>query len=147
MPSTVTPERVLTILQPWIGLILSGRKTVEFRSWPVPWRAIDVDVALHFAKTGSAGDERAGHIVAVATLREACTWRIDVPEESRCQRCIEQERLIQEHNPGWFIGTAFRWHLDNVRLVKPMPYKGAQGLLYYTGAPLELLDTEAQDGR
>ena len=118
----------ITICQPYAELIVRGDKPIENRSWPTNYRG---NIAIHAGKSRAwmddGDDERYsdpplafGAIVGVAEI-VACLNR-DAKEWP------ERWRHLQEHehaNGPWC------WVFENIRRVRPIPYRGAQGLWIY----------------
>lgn len=108
--------KALTICQPYAHLITIGAKRVENRNWSTPYRG---PLVIHAGKSREwmdpeDEDERYvfGAIVAVADLVD-CVW-FDA---------LSREQQRDEHTFGPYC-----WMLDAVTPVKPVPYRGAQGL-------------------
>ena len=97
--------KVLSIKQPWIELILLGRKTVEFRSWTTDFRG---EFLLHSSKKPdlscrsdlSLDKLEYGKIIGIAEL-------VDVED---------------------FGDGQYGFHLSNVRRIKSISHNG---LLYF----------------
>lgn len=113
--------KALVVRQPWAGLIASGLKTLEVRSWQTRYRGELVIVAAKARdRMGAAGDcppellDVLGRPIALVELT-ACRYGrpLDYPAA-----CIE------------FDLTHFVWKLDNVRiLTNPPPIPGRLGLI------------------
>ena len=125
--TTITPERVLTIDPFWLALLLDGgltSKTVEYRARALPAAGEGTDVALHCAATGKGSmREAARMILAVARLTTCRDWA--------CERCKLSRAATENYAAQtgrdvsrWTIG----WHVDAVRFVKPVKWRGNVGL-------------------
>ena len=113
--------KALTICQPYAELIARGLKVIENRHWPTMYRG---PLAIHAGKsrawlddtyTEDLGGEQAmtfGAVVAVADLID-CRRITDLPEELQ----------LNEHANGPYC-----WLLSNVRRIRPVAWRGAQGL-------------------
>lgn len=123
--------KALTICQPYAELIARGMKLVENREWSTNYRgllyihagksrewldgATDEDLRLEFGR-----DIEFGAIVAVASLADC----IHIDKVGRGMAAQRWPWLAEhEHTNGTWC-----WVLANVRRVKPVPWKGAQGL-------------------
>lgn len=103
----------LIIDEPWIGLILQGRKTWEMRSRKTKVRG---DVAL--IRKGS------GMIVGTVELYDCITCDPELLPLSSFH-CIPQS---QAHVfDKWNIA----WKLRNVEVIEPTPYKHKQGAVIW----------------
>jgi len=107
--------KALVIRQPWASLIMSGKKSIELRTWRSHFRGQFVVCASAGApKKANAGrfpglDMPRGVAVAVVELvnvREATA-------EDAPRACCDVE-----------VGREFAWELRVVRVLKPFPVKG-----------------------
>ena len=99
--------RALSVRQPWAGLIASGRKTIETRTWATKYRG-----ELLIVSSKRPPIEPAGCTVALADLVDCRPMSADDEAAACC-----------EVYPG-----AFAWVLGNIRTVAPVPVKGALGI-------------------
>ena len=116
----------LSIRQPWVELILLGRKTIEVRSWSTKHRG---DLWLHAGKpvdakacaaTGTPASElRRGALVGVARVVECF-------EFDRASWARHQSAHLNyiDFRPG-----LFGWLLEGARRIEPVPYLGKLGLM------------------
>ncbi len=122
----------LSIRQPWTELILSGRKTIEVRSWPTKYRG---ELWLHAGKktdtNALARFTLSGENICVGAILGKCEL-ID---------CVEFNDLTWEHwrtghlNDGILTNKSFAWFLRNPVRVPQEPMKGRLGLMrIQTGA-------------
>jgi hypothetical protein len=153
----VSEIRVLSLLQPWASLWVSGDKMIETRSWGTDYRGL---VAVHASK-GFRVDER--HLCTLEPFVSALTklgFRklVDIPrgcligvvELTGClrmtdrplfpvaseislgddQRLTDNEREFGHYAPGRFAWTTGprRW-----RFKTPIPMRGALGLRRLAG--------------
>ncbi|SFT82634.1 ASCH domain-containing protein [Paraburkholderia aspalathi] len=119
------PQVALSIRQPWAELIVSGRKTIEVRTWTTDYRGA---VFIHASKsvaeefvplfpdvipTYLGGLIGIVNVVSVESFSQA-TW----------------SRLRPGHLvPGPMPKGAFGWKLEKAkRLVHPLPVRGQLGL-------------------
>lgn len=108
--------RILTVQQPWAGLIASGSKTIELRSWSTSYRG---PVAIHagrsFDKRGlhHAEHGKRGHVLCIVDL-------VDVRESSAND--MRHAGIELPH-----VGL-YSWVLRNVRAIEPREAPGALGL-------------------
>jgi len=120
----------ITIWQPWASLIATGRKPVENRRKPYPWRSvIGRTVAIH-AGVATRGIEYVGNygidnlpfgaVVALVTLVDVVAF--DVIQSARCP---ESYRSLREHEH-----TEGPWCLivGDVEKTPVIPATGRQGL-------------------
>lgn len=96
----------LSVRQPWAALILSGRKTVEVRTWPTPRRG---PVLLHAGKLADARAEPwalvdGRQLAASAALRGGVVGVVEIAD---CVEYATAEAFAADaerhRNPaGWF---------------------------------------------
>lgn len=115
--------RALSIRQPWVSLILAGRKKIETKSTTTKRRG---RVFLHASAT-MGPSERAAAIregLDPDTLpRGAIVGSVDIIDSVRAEdlEVSANERRVGDYSPG-----RWGWKLDDVRaLPKPVPAKGA----------------------
>jgi hypothetical protein len=129
-----TPTHAISIRQPWLELILRGRKTVEFRSWRAPERHVGVPIALAATAQPEAGwnyilgcratdpPPPCGVILAIATI----IWQTEFALP--LTRGNDLEGLTYEPGfPGFRCDTDNRWwawRLRNIVPVEPIPCRG-----------------------
>ena len=120
--------RGLVIREPWIGLILSGRKTWEVRGQRVKMRG---RIALIRSGSGMiVGQARVleviGPLTAAALGRQI--RRHAVPQ-------AELRRFVKKYN-----GRAFAWVLGEIKRFKhPLPYKHPRGAISWVRLPDDAL--------
>lgn len=118
--------KAISLWQPYASAILLGFKRVETRHWTTNYRG---ELAIHAAKKDTKELRAIGHrysgfphtlprgeIVAIVTLVGV------VPIELLKGAVTPMEEYFGDYNSG-----RFGWILDNIRPVKPFPYKGGQG--------------------
>ncbi|MGE3276746.1 MAG: ASCH domain-containing protein [Vicinamibacterales bacterium] len=119
----MTSIPALTVCQPYAHLIASGDKPVENRGWPTRYRG---PLLIHAGKSRAwldEGDELVcpemafGAFVAVVDL-VAC-----LPKAEPSQWGAWSHLLSHPHTHG-----AWCYVLENVRRIRPVPARGAQGL-------------------
>ena len=110
--------KALTICQPYAEMIALGEKTIENRNWPTSYRG---PLAIHAGKSRAwmdpddlklYPDMSFGFVVALAELVD----------------CVQITRLPAHRADNEHANGPFCWLLENVRRIKPVPAKGAQGL-------------------
>jgi predicted transcriptional regulator len=106
--------RALTIRQPWAGLIMSGVKDVENRTWfpdPPPDRLIVHAGLKRWRPTADA-------------------QRVDLDEEyGALLGTVSLERVIVRATSTWAVHGHWHWVLHDPRpFLEPIPAKGRQGL-------------------
>lgn len=114
--------KALSIKQPWADLIVSGKKTIETRTWKTSFRG-DILVVTSMRPQGILPG---GHAVAVATIAD-CRPMTREDEVAAC--CAVYER-------------AHSWVLENVRKIKPFPVKGKLSLYEVDVCTCNLLELE-----
>lgn len=116
----------LSIRQPWIDLILAGRKTIEVRTWKTHHRG---PLWLH---AGKCVDTQACDAHALSPSRlitGAIVGAVDL------ENCFEFDldkwtSLLPQHlNIVPFDKRYFGWTLRDPIRIAPIPYRGALGLM------------------
>lgn len=113
--------KCISIRQPWAGLIGSGRKTIELRTWSTSYRGPLLVLAGGAFAAGDVGWPKVGPrgvalcIVDLVDVRPAT--REDA--ERACSKRPEHDDNGKPH---------FAWMLSNPRPVKHVPVKGRLGL-------------------
>jgi activating signal cointegrator 1 len=131
--STITGTG-LSIRQPWVELILQGRKTIEVRTWSTSHRG---ELWLH---AGQRVDNQAcakHHISGTGLVLGAIVGAVDVED---CFRFDAQtwHSLRKAHlNIVPFDERYYGWQLRNPRRISPVSYRGTLGLMNvsYRGNP------------
>ena len=118
--------RALSIRQPWAELILSGRKTIETRTWRTSQRGliaihagwiVDEDICALYG-FDPAGLARGG-LVGTVEVRGVFAFSAETWRDLRDQHCVPDE------DPAGRVG----WWLENpCRLGELIPLRGLPGL-------------------
>ena len=128
------PTRCISLWQPWASAVALGLKTVETRGWDTKYRGL---IAIHAAVKWSKPQQQfyqqlcvrcpslqvlgsrppLGAIVAVARIAD-CKMAVEVFQSAGA---INQAL-------GDYTHGRFAWLLADVVAIKPVPYKGRQGL-------------------
>lgn len=95
--------KALSIKEPWASMILSGKKTIETRTWKTKYRG-----SILLCASKNPESKISGMAFATAELI-SCLPMNEYDEEKSC--C--------EVYPG-----AYSWFLENVKKIKPFPVKG-----------------------
>jgi len=104
--------KALSVKQPWAGLIASGRKTIETRTWQTQHRG---DLLICSSAQPEGPDSgKALCIVRVVDCRPMTK---------------QDERAACCH----LYAGAWAWVLEGVRLIDPVPVKGRLGLYELSG--------------
>ena len=116
----------ITIRQPWVELILQGRKPYEIRSWGTSYRG---PIMLHAAKALDKSALVALEIDASSLFRGGFVGRAELKD---CRPFTRADARVLRQN-GAFVGKwsagRFAWELTNVcRLPALVPFRGALGL-------------------
>ena len=120
----------ITIRQPWVELILQGRKPYEIRSWGTSYRG---PLMLHAAKALDKSALVALGIDASSLFRGGFVGRAELKD---CRPFTRADAKVLRRD-GAFVGKwsagRFAWELANVsRLPTPVPFRGALGLFSIT---------------
>lgn len=125
--------RALSIIEPWLQLLISGKKTVEFRTWTAP-SIVGHDLLLCSSK---GWDKDCAEVVQDLYLRrdeveDARKWRgharciVRVRGIVRAREEIHGEQLgFSYHDDG---KPTFGWEFEDVRPIEPFPVRGQLGI-------------------
>jgi hypothetical protein len=123
------PWYALSIKQPWAGLIVAGKKTVEVRTWPTARRG---PVLIHTGKIPDPRPEAWVH-VTTQTLKKLCQVRGGIIGQAELVDCVDYSQPVDflkdvpKHlnNPAWYQpGRMFGFRFVQARPVPFFPYKG-----------------------
>jgi len=99
--------KALSVQEPWLSMIVSGRKTIETRSFPTKYRGTLLLCGSKKVKGIYAG--------VAACLVDLVDCQPMMPED-RIPACCD------------LYPRAYSWFLENVRKVEPVPIKGTLGI-------------------
>jgi len=118
--------KALSIKQPWAHLIVSGRKTIELRSWNTKFRgtflihaSLNPDrSALKFFNI-SERDVLRGHLIGIASLKDVKIYRT-------------KDEFLRDNEKHLSINVPKKWPvygfiLSSVKKICPLPFKGRLG--------------------
>lgn len=116
--------KCISIQQPWAGLILTGYKDIENRSWSTAHRG---RLAIH------AGAKMYEDSFTSATaIMKRIGKRIDPRGMAQFTRSaivgyVDLIDIVVESDSPWYTGD-IGWILANPVAIKPIPYRGKLGL-------------------
>jgi len=99
--------KALCIKEPWISMILRGRKAIEIRSWYTPHRG-----KLLLCASKSPESPLAGKAVCFVNLYKITRMK----KEDENAACCNFDR------------DAFSWHFKDIEPITPYPVKGQLGI-------------------
>jgi len=132
--------RALTLIQPWAGLIATGAKRIENRTWRPPADMIGQRFAIHAGKKldeetirdvlddeDQRLDEWGG-----ARLVESPLWRVTSAVLCTVRlvgvaTAPEDCEMDAGHGQSWWFNGPYGFVLADVQIVAPIPCKGALG--------------------
>lgn len=129
--------KAISIRQPWASLIVSGRKTIELRSWRLNHRG----ALVILAGTGKWNGEH-DHEIGPRGVILGVVDVVDCREFSRADTaasCVpeaELRRLTFESAPPLGPKQWFSWVLKNARPCRNVPFKGRLGIIDLDAATL-----------
>ncbi len=136
--------KALTVIQPWASFLAEGVKVWETRTWYTRYRgAVAIHAGMNRQHIDNANlyepmadyDYPFGAIVAVGQLVEV-----------RVAWTVRPEISTLEETLGDFSSGRYAWHFENVmKLHKPLPLKGKQGLWTPDDVTATLLSTMYSD--
>jgi len=125
--SKLIDVKVLTVRQPWAGLIASGRKDVENRTWAPPDAVIGTRIGIHAA--GRATD----HTQAFRLYNDSFL------DEPLCEprgvllATVILADVVTDHPSEWALPHLFHWVLTDPRVLRVKPHMtGHTGLWNWT---------------
>lgn len=128
--------KILSLWEPWASAMALGYKSWETRSWATNYRG---PLAIHAAKNTTAiKDPTPLELSDLAS--ELCGVKLGFPQSwplgsiicvVELHDCVKTEianpgkleRILGNYEP-----ERFAWQTKNLRKVKPMPFRGMQGL-------------------
>lgn len=124
---SVEDVRILSIRQPWAGLIVAGIKDVENRSWPTRYRG---PLAVH---AGLADDPAGWEMtrtlgVQIPDVRGAIIGVVTVAD------------CVRDADSFWAIPDMWQWVLTDPVSMDPLPFRGRQGLIRAPAVVVEHLE-------
>ncbi len=134
--------KALSIWQPWVSLIMSGRKKIETRSLAAPCSIRGQRIAIVSTKTIRSEQRRAAEqddfrkhyaatgLAAMEDLPMGCVLGTVVVEDCReIDSEFMQELDEQEDAFGWHETGQFAWFVrEPAPLAEPIAVRGGQGL-------------------
>ncbi len=135
--------RGFSLTRPWPWAFMNGpvEKRVENRSWPCPAGIMQhVQIALHAAKSWSEGDRIfISEVAGIECPPKAEHQDSIIYAVCRVDRCVtEYQDVLPAAQRHWFFGP-YGWMLSHfVKLIEPVPCKGAQGLWGFENKQVEL---------
>jgi len=128
--------KILSLWEPWGSFMALGYKKWETRSWSTSYRGL---LAIHVAKNKTAIKDGTPEELAEDILEDAGV-KIEIPRNWPLGSiiavvdlfdCVKTELAKPEPMEailGNYMPKRFAWQTRNLRLVKPYPFTGMQGL-------------------
>jgi len=117
--------KAISLRQPWADLVVTGRKTLELRSWTVSHRGL---LAIHASQTVN---EEACHRLGVDPRTVTTGALVGIVELTDIIPIDEQAYADyrDEHLAGdFFSPPLFGWKLIKPKVIDPIPFTGRMGL-------------------
>ena len=118
--------KALTLHPYYAGMIFSGKKTIELRTWRTDYRG---DILITSSAKKYSGTIP-GHALCIVELYDICDMNKDLCADA----CVEWHEIKQAFG-------LYAWKLRNVRIIKPIPIKGKLSLWNYTETEPEIIGT------
>ncbi|WP_031386548.1 ASCH domain-containing protein [Desulfonatronum thiodismutans] len=124
---TTDPTRLaLSIRQPWVELILLGRKSIEVRSWTTKHRG---PLWLHAGMARERKLFQRIHLDEKQLAFGALVGRCELTDCMAFAPATWEQWRGRHHNPGPLTGTLYAWLLENPARIPPIPMRGKLGLM------------------
>lgn len=124
MESLLSHSPALSVRQPWAELIVTGRKTIEIRSWITEYRG---KIWVHAGKTGEPDLERSFGITGAfkGGFVGSVYLRAIVPLDRSRWSTWQERHLVH----GKYDAGQYGWILENpIRFKSPLPGPGRLNL-------------------
>lgn len=115
--------KAITLIRPWAWAILYAGKRIENRSWP-PGQQLRLSemLAIH---AGSKWDQDGADWIEIA-------FGVDVPPKNEhvagaIVGIVRYAGVVHKSPDPWFFGPV-GWVFEDVRVIEPIPHRGALGL-------------------
>lgn len=99
--------KAISIKQPWVDLIISGKKTIETRKWKTSYRGPLLLVSSKKPEIGLAG------------------YALGIAELVNCKKMVENDEKMACCK---LYPKANSWFLSNIKKIKPFKVNGKLGL-------------------
>ena len=118
--------KALSIRQPWVELILAGRKTIELRTWHTKYRG---KIAIHAAQKMNTQHCKTYDLDPDSLVRGALAGTVELVEIIKLDE-TQYEALRDSHlSPKDWPGGLYGWKfMQPIRLEQPIVMNGKQGL-------------------
>jgi hypothetical protein len=117
--------KAISLRQPWADLVVSGRKTLELRSWTVSYRG---PIAIHASQTVSKEACQAFGIDPEGLTTGAIVGLVELVEIIPIDEQEFVDRKDEHLASGFFEPPLQGWVLSNARQIEPIPYTGRMNL-------------------
>lgn len=122
----------LSLIEPWLQLILSGKKKVEFRTWQRPFRGDLLLCASKKWEQENADGAVQQKLLTFEEILDAKTYRGYARALVHVDRIVPATEAVHGEELGFFYHDLDRvvwaWELSNVRKIRPFQVKGERGL-------------------
>ncbi len=143
--------KALTISQPWADLIRLREKFIENRFWMTNYRgpiAIHAGLGRQYLNKQELLKYDTGAVVAIAEV-VACLRLADLRGLSG--EILDETIEGTRYTPSAILSHKYTegpclWVLDNIRPIKPIKAKGAQGLWNWEASSVEYVDLSGLAG-
>jgi ASCH domain len=124
--STRQVVTALSIKQPWVNLILSGRKTIEVRSWPTRYRG---ELWLHAGLNIDREACARYSVDASRLVRGAVVGKVEMYDCFEFDAMAWEKTSEQHLNFSQFSPRRYAWCFRLAEPVIPREVKGRLGLM------------------
>ena len=130
----------INIQWPWSELLLEGKKTIETRSYPLPKRLENVEMAI-IETPGPKGKSKAG--IKSARVIGTITFRTSKQYTSQKAWLADQKKHLVNPNDPQFKYTAnkekWAWYVNKITILpKPIAPPKKRGIIYARPFSLDL---------
>lgn len=142
-PKTSIPG--VNIQWPWSRKIISGEKTVETRSYPLPEKHLNKKLAV-IETPGKSGKKLAGiteaQVIGIVVFSKSFRYKDKQEwEQDRKRHCVGSGDPLYQYRPGkakwgWEIS-----YIKNFKKPQPVPSRKERGIVFATSVPLRNQET------
>lgn len=119
----------INIQTPWSGLLINGSKTVETRSYHLPFKYLGVELAL--VETPGKSGRFKSRIIGTITFSES--FKYD-NKQHWMEDYLRHKVDVADENYGWGNKAKYGWVVSHIKKFdKPVDISKRKGIIFTTG--------------